>query len=319
MNDSPVAEAQMEELVYALAASPNFSQDQIIFAARPSGLYRSDDGGQSWRYSLDSLNLSEPLPTTTVALSPDFSSDQTVFAGSAGGVLRSTDGGQTWQVIMLPPPPPVVSGIVVSPDYTRDGVVLVGSTEDGIFRSADRGSHWTIWNFGLLDLNILCLAISPNFAEDETLYAGTDSGIFRSTNGGRAWREVNLPIGFEPVLSLALSPNYGQDNTLFAGTESQGLFCSTDGGESWNRLGEEAIPDIVNSIILSPEYPAKPDLLVALSQNLRISRDGGQSWADWKPGLFFEQGIASVLAPQGLDPATPLHVGLVTGGVVRVE
>jgi photosystem II stability/assembly factor-like uncharacterized protein len=319
MNNPPVTEDMTDELVYTLAASPNFAQDQVIFAARPSGLYHSADNSITWRSTYDSLNLSEPLPTTSVALSPDFAADQTIFAGSSGGILRSTNGGQSWQVVMLPPPPPVVSTIVVSPNFTHDGVVLVGTMEDGIFRSADRGSQWAVWNFGLLDLNILSLAISPNFAEDETLYAGTDSGVFRSTNGGRAWREINLPIGFEPVLSLAISPGYAHDGTLFAGAETQGLLYSTDQGENWSRLGEMMIPDTVNAILLSPQFPEKPDVLVALSQVLLVSRDGGQSWSEWKPGLSFEQGIASISAPQGLEPNAPLYVGLVSGGVFLIE
>src|SRR5262245_46657471 len=113
MNNLSFTEVQLEELVYALASPPDRNQAQVIFAARPSGLYRSDDGGLTWHSSYTSLNLTEPLPTTTVAFSPDFSADRTLFAGSAGGILRSTDGGQTWQVAMLPPPPPLVSALVI--------------------------------------------------------------------------------------------------------------------------------------------------------------------------------------------------------------
>jgi hypothetical protein len=61
-----------------------------------------------------------------------------------------------------------------------------------------------------------------------------------------------------------------------------------------------------------------PNVLVMLSTALLVSRDGGQSWSDWKAGLAFEQGLASVAAPQGLDPGVPLLVGLVEGGVLRV-
>ena len=178
---------------------------------------------------------------------------------------------------------------------------------------------WTIWNFGLLDLNVLSLAISPAFGEDETLYTGTNSGIFRSTNGGRAWREVNLPIGFEPVLSLALSPNYARDGILLAGTEEHGLFYSSDEGESWLRLGEGVIQNAVNGIILSPHFPDKPQILVALSRTLLFSQDGGQTWSEWQVGLRFEQGIASITAPQGLDPGAALYVGLGSGGILRIE
>jgi photosystem II stability/assembly factor-like uncharacterized protein len=207
---------------------------------------------------------------------------------------------------------------VISPDYTRDGILLAGTVEDGVFSSADRGGRWVAWNFGLLDLNIICLAISPAYAEDETLFAGTDSGIFYSTNGGRAWREAAFSLDLAPVLSLALSPNYASDGILFAGTESHGLYRSDDRGQTWIHLGEDAIPGAVNSILLSPEFPARADLLVVLSERLLVSRDGGQSWVDWAPGLDPRQGLACVAAPQGLEPGAPLLVGLVNGGVMRI-
>jgi photosystem II stability/assembly factor-like uncharacterized protein len=311
-------EAQVQDLVYALATSPNYAQDGICFAARPSGLYRSDDGGHSWRFTFGSLNLTQPLPATAVAVSPDFASDQSVFAGAPGGILHSVDGGQTWYVVMLTSPPPLVSTLVVSPNFIRDGTLLAGTMEDGVFRSSDRGSHWYPWNFGLLDLNILAMSISSNFADDETLFVGTESGIFRSTNGGRAWREAGFPSEAAPVLSLAMSPDYVHDGTLFAGTESHGLFSSHDKGRTWARLGEEAIADTVNGIVLSPQFPTKPHILALLNDGLLASRDGGQSWSGWKPGLSVEQGTVSVAAPQGLDADAPLLVGLIEGGVLRV-
>jgi len=196
--------------------------------------------------------------------------------------------------------------------------VLAATMEDGVFRSADRGVHWATWNFGLLDLNVLCLAISPDFAHDETLFAGTGSGIFRSANGGRAWREVDLPTEFAPVLSLALSPHYTQDGTLFAGTEAHGLFRSTDRGRTWTRLGKKILNEAVNAIVLSPDFSSKPESLVLTSEHLLVSRDGGQSWLAWEAGGSLEQEAACVAAPQGLDPGAPLLVGLVNGEVRRI-
>ena len=311
-------ETQIQDLVYSLAASPNFGQDGICFAARPSGLYRSDDGGSTWHPAYGSLNLEAPLATTAVVVSPDFESDRSVFAGVPGGVLCSVDGGRSWNVTFLHSPPPLVSTLVVSPYFAHDGTLFAGAIEDGVFRSADRGNCWSAWNFGLLDLNILCAAVSANFANDETLFVGTQSGIFRSTNGGRAWREVNLRTEFAPVLSLVLSPNYADDGIVFAGTESCGLFHSEDRERTWTRLGKGVVTDVVNGIVLSPEFPAKPDVLVMTSTALLISRDGGRSWSDWKADLAIEQGLVSVLAPQGLDPGAPLLVGIVEGGVLRL-
>ncbi|MGQ9626781.1 MAG: WD40/YVTN/BNR-like repeat-containing protein [Anaerolineae bacterium] len=308
----------IQDLVYSLAASPNFVRDGICFAARHSGLYRSEDGGLTWQNAYASLELDKPLITAAVAVSPNFEADRSVFAGVPGGILRSVDGGKSWYISGLPSPPPFISTLVVSPNFAQDGTLLAGTMEDGVFRSTDRGSHWSPCNFGLLDLNVLSMAISPEFATDETLFVGTVSGIFRSTNGGRAWREVNFPSDFAPVLSLAISPNYADDGILFAGTESFGLFFSDDRGNSWTRLGEEILTGAVNAIILSPNFPEKPDILALLGDALLISRDFGRRWSDWKAGLSIEQGMVSVAAPQGLEPGAPLLVGLADGGVLRL-
>ncbi len=311
-------DASIEDAVYSLAASPAFADDGICFAARPSGLYRSTDGGQSWQPAYASLNLEAPLATTAVILSPGFAGDSHVFAGVPGGILRSMDGGQTWQVATLPSPPPLVSSLVISPDFERDGVILAATVEDGVFRSADRGSRWSAWNFGLLDLKVLTLAISPDFAADETLFAGTDSGLFRSTNGGRAWREVDLPVGFTPVLSLAFSPHYAGDGLLFAGTEDYGLFSSADRGRSWTRLAETTLTGNVNGIFLSPDFPTRPDVLVLLGNGLFVSRDGGQTWQEWPVPAGEPLPMMCASAPLGLDPGAPLLVGLADGRVLRL-
>jgi photosystem II stability/assembly factor-like uncharacterized protein len=311
-------ETQLEDIVYALAASPAFEQDGLCFAARPTGLYRSQDGGHTWENAYGSLELTAALTTPAVIISPAFETDHSVFAGVPGGVLRSADGGQTWNVAGFPSPPPFVSTLAISPNFARDGTIFAGTLEDGIFRSGDRGRTWAAWNFGLLDLNVLALATSPDYAQDETLFAGTESGIFRSANGGRAWREVNFPIDWAPVLSLALSSSYPQDGLIFAGTEAHGLFRSQDGGATWERLAEESITDAVNIILLAPEYPAQPDVLVLHEDRLLVSRDGGETWADWKTDVSIEEVVASVAAPQGLAPGVPLLIGLMDGTVLRV-
>jgi photosystem II stability/assembly factor-like uncharacterized protein len=307
--------AKNQDLVHALAASPDFEHDGICFAARSTGLYGSQDGGQTWGNACDSLAVEVPLTTAAVALSPAFATDRTLFAGVSGAILRSSDGGSSWYAAALPTPPPFVLSLVTSPNFVRDGVVLAGTMEDGVFRSGDRGVHWAAWNFGFLDLNVLCLAMSPAFAEDETVCAGTDSGVFRSTNGGRAWREVDFLTDLAPVLSLALAPGDTSHGLLFAGTEDNGLYSSRDQGRSWNRLGEGKIDGAVNVILLSPEFSTRPEMLVALADALLVSRDGGQTWSDWNPDFDGRQGITAVAAPQGLGPGASLLVGTVEGEI----
>lgn len=309
--------AEVQDMVYSLATSPVFARDGLCFAARPAGLYRSDDGGLTWQSAYASLELQKPLTTVAVIFSPDFERDHSLFAGVRGGVLRSVDGGRHWYVSSFDPPP-FVSALVVSPNFAQDGTLLAGTLEDGVLRSGDRGEHWTAWNFGLLDLNVLCLAISPSFAGDETLFAGTESGIFRSTNGGRAWREVEFPMEYAPVLSLALSPGYATDGLLLAGSETNGLFISRDRGATWERLGQKALGKEVSSIALAPRFPDQPDILVVSDNAVLISRDGGATWADWPEAASFSGEVVAVAAPQGLEPGALLLVGLTDGRVVRV-
>jgi len=316
--DRLLKNVQIKDPVYALATSPNFAKDGLCFAARSSGLYRSEDGGISWYSAFDGLDMETMPVATCVVFSPDFDSDQMVFVGAKGGILRSIDGGESWNVAALPSPPPLVTTIIASPNYARDGILLVGTFEDGVFCSTDRGNNWVAWNFGLLDLNVLALEISPDFGSDETLYVGVDSGVFRSTNGGRAWREVAFETSLAPVLSLAISPNYLRDGTLLAGTEAKGLWLSDDRGSTWKLMGEKWISGTVNAILISSKISTTPELLVLDNNNLQFSPDLGTNWRPWKNDLDIGGEIISVLAPEGLERMGPLLVGLIDGSVLRV-
>jgi photosystem II stability/assembly factor-like uncharacterized protein len=312
MTENIASENPQTNLVYALACTPDM---QLCLSAQGSGLYRSVDSGESWQPAYASLDFTEPMPTTSVVLSPEMDIESTVIAGVPGGLLLSSDAGVTWQPTTLTSPPPMVSTMTISPNYIQDGVIFLGTAEDGVFRSANRGTNWSRWNFGLLDLTAYCFGISPNYARDETLYVGVESGVFCSTNGGRAWREVDLPIGYEPVLCLALSPTFGDDRVIFAGTETKGLLQSTDGGLTWIRLVPDEISFSVNSILLSPNYPHEQDILVLHENGLVLSRNNGTSW---EPVETEYDDITAVIAPQGLQPGKMILMGLFDGTVHKM-
>ena len=179
----------------------------------------------------------------------------TVFAAVQGGILRSTDGGDHWQVDRLPSPPPVASGLVVSPNFPVDGQAFCATVEDGVFITRDRGSRWATWNFGLLDLQTLCLAVSPQFSQDDTLMVGAESGIYRSKNGGRAWKAVDFPVDSAPVTSLVFSTAYEFDYTLFAGTIHGALFRSTDRGNHWEEISQ--FEDGIDQILVGKNFAHK--------------------------------------------------------------
>jgi len=306
------------EIVYALACAGDIDKGGLCFAARSSALYLSEDGGNYWRIAYSKLEDVTELATTTVALSPTFDSDRSLFAGVTGIVMHSSDGGNTWYYSRLGIPPPIISALAVSPDFIRDGTVLAGTMEDGLFRSEDRGNSWMACNFGLTDLSILCVAISPDFQIDDHVYVGTESGIYTSTNGGRAWKESGFPLEKAPVLCLALSPEFSKDGRLWAGTETNGLFTSADRGKTWRRLEEDALNDSINAVVVSSLYPSQADILAMTSDTLLISQDGGKNWREWQEGFKAEEGLICMAAPQNWKAGMSVLVGSASGEILKI-
>ncbi len=299
------------DFVYGFASTAG-----VLFASCASGLYRSTDDGQTWHNISESLRpalrVDGMIPTTAVALSSDFGHDHTLFTAVGGLILRSADTGEHWIASQVAGASTIISALVVSPSYEQDGIVAVGTVEDGFFRSADRGAHWAAWNFGLLDLHVLCLAISPDFGYDETLFIGTQSGLFRSTNGGRAWREIELPTGYSAVLSVAISPAYAQDGVVFAATETGAVMKSASQGEQWAIVTEVDTP--ISSIVLHVDYPRTPYLLLIAGSRLLLSPNDGTAWA--VHSMEQDGEVSAILAPWGLDEGLPLVSGFV-GGRIR--
>jgi len=225
-------DTQIQDFTHEVVASIR----GILFAARHSGLYRSQDGGETWQLAYETLDIQEPIPTNAVALSPDFEKDEVVLAGVSGGVLVSTNGGRDWVFARFHEPAPTVTALAVSPGFASDGLALAATLEDGVFLSQDRGMSWQAWNFGLLDWNVFCLAVSPDFIHDRTVFIGVETGVYRSTNGGRSWRDMHFPVEAAPVIAIALSPNFPQDGILSVETEEMGFYRFTDSGLTWEPI-----------------------------------------------------------------------------------
>jgi len=100
---------QVVDPAYDFAISQNFSDDKICFAEKNSGLYRSNDGGQTWKCVFDSIKLDPPLGASNVVVPPNFKEDGHVFAVVQGGILRSEDRGENLTFSVLPSPPPFIS------------------------------------------------------------------------------------------------------------------------------------------------------------------------------------------------------------------
>lgn len=308
---------QSAETVYALAASPGFNKDGRCFAATSGGLYRSSDGGSGWKLLRVADESVSPMAATAVAVSPAFAQDRSLFAAVKGGILRSSDGGDTWFAAKFPAPPPLFTTLVISPNFARDGFMLAGTMEDGVFSSTDRGLNWQPWNFGLFDLGVLCLAASPHLQADETIVAGTETGLYRSANGGRAWRESGFPSEFAPILSLAyldLSSNGEDETLLFAGSEENGFFVSRGEGERWDQIAPDALPGSVNQLQILRKPDGEAQIYALAEDGVLISRDVGQNW-DYL--VQTEEQATAILVPD--CSGKTMFIGLAGKGIVKYE
>ncbi len=88
---------QGRSFLEAFVSDPsNFAR---LYIGSGSGLFRSADGGFTWR-RLDSLIPPEAMPVRAVAINPQNSS--VIFAGVGNELHRSEDNGESWSVSALP-------------------------------------------------------------------------------------------------------------------------------------------------------------------------------------------------------------------------
>lgn len=286
--------------VAALAISPDFQQDGIVLAATAAGLYRSSDGGQQWIGVQN--GLSDPR-IMTVVFAPVAA---LAFAATADGRLfQSDDGGASWQEVISWAGFGLINAIAPSPNFSADQTLFV-ATNEGVFRSQDGGTSWESSTFGLLDLEIFCLACAPNFAESELLWAGSAlGGLYRSRNGARSWRDSGQGLPDMAIQCLAVSPNFAVDQTLYVGTESDGLYRSTDGGASWEAVTAALAGQSINAITISADGQT---MFVGGGNGVYQSVDGGQQWI--QPGGSALVALALALAPNGVALAGAYQEGV---------
>gem|GEM_PF-3498406 len=283
-----------------LVISPDFSRDQTLFAGGDV-VYRSTDGGTTWTESFRRL-----LSVPALVVSPAFASDRTLFVGSSEGVYRSQDAGQTAVLIVAGD----VQALAISPSYSTDGIILAGTRDAGVFRSADGGGSWAAAT-GLTNLNVRALAVSPSFLSDRTAFAATADGIFRSTTWGGSWSQASTGLTNRDVRSLAVSPTFATDRTVWAGTAA-GLFRSTDGGQTWTASGLTG--RIVQALAVSPAFATDRTLLAGTANGLFRSTDGGQTWT--ASGLG-GQDIRALLLFSTFPVDRLVFAGVYDGGVMQ--
>jgi hypothetical protein len=190
-----------DTIAYSLAV-----KDSIIFAgiegSTSDGVYLSTNNGDSW------TPVNNGFPTTNQGLPQIMSlgiSGSNIFAGTGNGIFVSSNNGGLWTE---------VSSFDITGENTfaaQDSNIYFASGSK-IYLSSNNGTSWTTADNGLMNNDIMSLAVSGNI-----ILAGADNeGVFMSTNNGGLWTNVSTNgIANQNVTSFAII-----GTTIFAGTDA---------------------------------------------------------------------------------------------------
>jgi photosystem II stability/assembly factor-like uncharacterized protein len=242
--------------------------NEYYFGATGGGLWKTNDGGTTWRAVSDATFRTSSVGAVAVAESnPDVvyvGMGETQLRGNiiqGDGVYKSTDGGKTWahsglaesraisRIRVHPKNPDIVYAAVLGDPYSA-------TSQRGVFRSKDGGKTWDRVLFRDDKTGAVDLSMDPK--APETLYAGLwevfrtphslssggpGSGLFKSTDGGNTWTELTknagLPAGLWGKVGVSVSPVDGKRVYAIVENENGGVFVSDDAGATWKLANDE--------------------------------------------------------------------------------
>lgn len=276
---------------YDLIFSPNYAQDNTLFATFLYKFFKSTNQGKLWRQVILPNPSGVSLRDTYMVASPNFADDGILYIVTkhGGAIYQSTDQGETFSVIHQLKH--LTNNVVISPNFTQDQTLFVSGI-NRLYKTTDGGKNWQVITDdpALKDVFLLNLAISPNYENDQTVFGGTNQGIFQTTDGGQTWNKLNSPIiNNREVEALEVSPNYQNDQTLMASIRGIGLVKSVDSGQTFQEVGHNFnqkyfIAEMVMSgsspIRFSPNYANDQTIygFGSTTANLYKSTDGGSNW-----------------------------------------
>jgi photosystem II stability/assembly factor-like uncharacterized protein len=268
----------------------NNSQRSVSYG---NGVYRSDDGGKSWK----NMGLKTSEHIGRIAIDPRDS--ETVYVAAQGplwgpggdrGLYKTTDGGKSWKKILSISDNTGVTEIVIdqqNPDtlyaaaYQRRRhiwTLINGGPESAIYKSTDAGASWNKLKAGLptTDLGRVGLAISP--ADSNVIYATVEAadkkgGIFRSSDRGGSWERRNEFDATAMYYARVVADPKNVDRIYVMNVF---LMVSDDGGKTLRRLGEKSKHVDNHEIWIDPNN--NDHYLVGCDGGVYESHDRGANW-----------------------------------------
>lgn len=219
---TPIFDDQPTGSIGAIAVAPS-DPDRIYVGSgegmqRPDltvgdGIYRSDDGGDTWTH----LGLRDGQQIPQIAVDPR--DPDRLYVAVLGhpygpneerGVFRSTDGGRTYEKVLYHGPTVGAADVALDP---RDPDVVYAD----------------LWE-------------SQEGPWENARFTGPGSGLFKSVDGGTSWRRIGrgLPSGEEGLGRVGFGIAPSAPSRLYAivasPREMGGLYRSDDAGETFARI-----------------------------------------------------------------------------------
>lgn len=215
--------------VTALAVSPNFTHDHLVFAglnAANTNIYISRDSGATWNPTGDTWGEA----VVGFVFSPQFSQDGIIYSLHKGmnSVLRTSSG--DYSIWVNNGPGHEVIGLALSPGYPADKTIyaLTSGTWDekpcAFFqKTTDDGESWEVVHVFPQEFTATYLLMSPHFAADQTFIVSFyEHGLMRSTDGGETWNAFNAGLSDQDIIFMASAESAASQ--WIAGTVNQSVW-----------------------------------------------------------------------------------------------
>ena len=259
------------EVLYAGTGEPSRNVD----AYSGSGLYKSLDGGETWKL----IGLTNVGSFSKVYVHP--LNSNLVIAGGVKrghGFFKSLDGGSSWEKKFTGD----VTDVTFNP--TNENEFFIGVSGAGIYYTSDGGNSWVQKNAGIhTGIGRVSVQFAPS--NPDVLYAlleiseeiSGEGRIYKSTDHGNSWYlKYKGKDGFfngQGWYNNYIMVHPSNENICFAGGIN--LYKTNDGGTSWNFSSNGVHVDQHHGCF-NPKNPNQ--IYIGNDGGMYRSNDGGTTW-----------------------------------------
>jgi photosystem II stability/assembly factor-like uncharacterized protein len=252
------------------------------------GVYKSTDGGTSWRKTLfanenaGAVDLVIDPNNPRILYASTWNIQRTPYSLSSGGdgsaLWKSTDSGENWKEVSknkgFPTDTLGIIGVTVSPvNSDRVWAIVENKEKGGVYRSDDGGDTWTNIN-SERKLRQRAWYYSRIYADpqDEDIVYILNVNYHKSTDGGKTYETFNAPHGDHHDLWIA-----PEDPSRMVIGDDGGAQTTYDGGETWSTYHNQPTAQFYR-VTTDNSFPYKIYAAQQDNSTIRIShRNEGRS------------------------------------------